>query len=790
MSNPRVRRLLPMLALLAVVSEGHARLAGGSFAVPDAADAEALVAVEPLRLTPRVEAPALEGVGWRRGRIFDCIDSLVVLLADPARPDRGALAYRIGQLYLATDMFKHRRTALDYLDQAIALDPGQFEAFRLRAATAEHMQYPGQAEQWYESATQAFPGEARGHVALGRFRLLEARKLVDRLRLAQARDAFAAGIAADSSAVEAWLGWGACNLVLGEYAATIQAGRRLSADSTLAGTGWLLSGAAHMGLRQDDAAEQAFQQGIARLDANTATVFREGEEFVMADALRRGYAAAADSSVLESVMLRHDDDWTWDDGVDLKRAGRDAAVRRAAVDAWWRDHNPWPTHLANRHLLTFWRRLVEADLLFGDPQTQDRGWDTEPGLAWVRWGPPTDTRYEAPGWGSLLDSVEDTPIRGEELETGVGYWMWIYRLPVGSFGLVFRDITYHKRWMTTKASRESLLALGKRAPLLSDHEERREPSFTVGMSTAAFPRGAGGTVVETYVGFQPLPMPALSEQQAAGAAHAVAALGIDSTDVALVELAIFDADHRRVDYVRRPLEAARRQGAMLQALGDEAAHAQAGPHLLQVGAQLPAGEYEIALDISDARDGAHRALRAKLSVEPNTTGILSLSDLELASSFAPYRAGQNVPPEFVKHAFTVLPIPDAVLPADAANVFVYYEIYNLATDPRGHTRFNVTYEIYHDRQRDRDEQPLSHFRRDGADRIDPLTVTFVEETSAVSQQRHVVKGATVDVASLPPGRYVLVVGVDDLLSGERCHRFRPFRKAKHTSAEASGAQAR
>jgi GWxTD domain-containing protein len=788
MPNARIRDFLAAFALLTVPCDGHARLDATPAGVPDSSGtAGSVMVVRPLRLAPQAGAPALEGAGWRAGRIFARIDSLSALFDDPTRPDRGALAHRIGQLYLATDMFKHRRTALDYLDQAIALDPGRFEAFRLRAATAERMQYPGQAAEWYETTTQTFPHESRGHVALGRFRLLEARKLVDREGLVRSREAFQQAVAADSSAVEAWLGWAACSLVLGEFESTLAAGQHLSADSTLAGTGWLLTGAAYMGLQQDEAAATAFERGVELLDAGTSAIFLKGEEFVMQDALRGGYAAAADSSVLESVMRRHDEDWTWEDGVDLKRAGKDAAVRQAAVEAWWRDRNPWPTHVANRHLLTFWKRLVEADVLFGDPETGDRGWDTEPGLAWVRWGPPTDTRYEAAGWGNLLDALEDTPLREENLQSGVAYWIWSYRLPAGSFGLVFRDITYHKRWMTTKNSRLSLLAIGKQAPLLSDHQERREPSFTVAFSTAAFPRSAASTTVETYVSFQPLPMPALSAEAAANAARAVAALGIDSTDVALVELAIFDADYRRVDYVRHPLHRGRRQGSLLRELGDQSADPQAGPLLLQVGAQLAAGEYEIALDVSDARDGAHRALRAKLLVEPATTGRLEVSELEFASSFTPYQAGQVVPTEFVKHAFTVLPVPDGVVAADAGNVFVYYEVYNLATDARGHTRFNVTYEVFRDRQRDRDEQPLAQFRRDGADRIDPLTMTFVEETSAVSQQRHVVKGAAVDIAALPPGRYVLVVTVEDLLSGERCNRYRPFRKAKSTPPGAAAA---
>jgi GWxTD domain-containing protein len=772
-------------------------------ALPDtAAVADCVAAVAgALRLMPPASDPPLEGQGLPMKRIFARIDSLDALLATPSTPDRGRLAFRLAQLYLATDMFKHRRTALEYLDQAIALDPALFEAYRLRAATAQRMQYPGQAERWYGQLTKTFPGQAQGHLGLAHFEFLEGRKLLDHERFTRARNAYAAAVSADSTSMAGWLGLGGCELILGEYAAAASTGDHLAASDSFATAGLLLAGAARTALQQDEAAWGAFHRALDSLDPWTRQLFLLGKGLVLEDALRHGYAAVADSATLLAAMQHQDGDWKPQDGINLKKAARDTTVRRVAVEAWWRDRNPWPTHLANRDRLVFWRRMVEADLLFGEEHGAGRGWETEPGMAWVRWGPPTETRYEAPGFGDLLDMFEGTPIRGERLGVGVsqhvGYWMWIYRLPDNAFGLLFRDLTYHKRWVTTRDSRQSLLAFSKQVPLIAEPPPQREPALAVGVVTAGFQRGAGRSTLEAYVAVTPLKPedspgpPAVAAAAASGtpalARPATAAspplplpadLRQDSTALALVELAVFDSGHHRIQYERHTLGAERRLGSLLRALGDAAARDGEGPLLLQFAADLPPGDYEVALDVTDVRDGGHRAVRSQVVLEPPTTGMLALSDLQLAATFSPCSAPLPIPVEFVKHGYGIIPVPAGVYAEATEDVYVYYEVYNLSTGKDGQTRFNVTYDIYRDRQSGNKGKPLKSFRRGGNDRIDPMSVTFLEETSGISAQRHVVKGGEVDIAELAPGRYVLVVTIEDLLSGEKTSRFQPFRKAK------------
>ena len=135
-----------------------------------------------------------------------------------------------------------------------------------------------------------------------------------------------------------------------------------------------------------------------------------------------------------------------------------------------------------------------------------------------------------------------------------------------------------------------------------------------------------------------------------------------------------------------------------------------------------------------------------------------------------------VPGEFIKHAFGVVPAAGGIFPFDADVLYVYYEVYNLELDDSMQTRFNVSYDVYKRSDRDKDKV-LTTYRREGMSRIDPLSMTYVEETTGRSPQRHVVKGGMVDIAGLGGGRYVLVVGIMDLNGGGTVERFVPFTKA-------------
>jgi hypothetical protein len=137
-----------------------------------------------------------------------------------------------------------------------------------------------------------------------------------------------------------------------------------------------------------------------------------------------------------------------------------------------------------------------------------------------------------------------------------------------------------------------------------------------------------------------------------------------------------------------------------------------------------------------------------------------------------------VPSEFVKYAHAVVPIPGSVLPAHAKRLFVYFEVRNLQTDASSRTRFNVTYQIYRQKATEPIRKAGRNLDAQKLAEMTPVGLTFVEESTGVSSDDLVVKGGEVDVGSLGPGRYVLVVQIEDLRSGKVANRYTPFVKSR------------
>jgi hypothetical protein len=197
-----------------------------------------------------------------------------------------------------------------------------------------------------------------------------------------------------------------------------------------------------------------------------------------------------------------------------------------------------------------------------------------------------------------------------------------------------------------------------------------------------------------------------------------------------------------------------------------------------VGASLAPGSYRLAVDVTQP-EGGHRALEVDLHLpSPAPPGLLALSDLQLASTFHPFVPGSDAPREFVKHAYGVVPVPSAVFPRDARELYVYFEVHNLRVGDDGRTRFDVGYRIYR-------QPPGTNVRRGGQTlrpeilaAMEPMGLTFTEESTGLSPDGLVVKGGNVDIADLPPGRYVLLVEIEDLLAQARVSRYVAFSKAR------------
>lgn len=717
----------------------------------------------------------LEGARLGRAELFARIDSLEAEHHRANDAARGRLAQRLGELYLATDLKKHRRLALAYLEEATALAPDEeMEAAQLRAAVAQRMGYPGDARKWMQGLVEKDPHAARPHSMLGRLDFLEARKRMRMEHFARAREAFARAASLDSTSVEAWYGLAVCAIALQDPQdgmRAVQALGRLVPERT---DTLFLEGALALAAGDADRAHLAFTEAIDQADAEVRAVFTDAEGFLEASDLERLAARVIERPVAQAALQRLGEEDRPGEEIDWSRALDDSLVRKRTLVAYWSGVNSRPTQAYNPQELEFWGRLVEADVLFGDPDSGVRGWSCPTGAALVRWGRPTSTFYDAGnpgGGGSILDDLDNAGVRllpGEFVPTGVPVWVWTYRRPDVHFSLVFTDASLNAIWTYGDSSARSVASYRKQQPLLFEAPAPDSSPLRLSVSRLIFPRGDDRAVLETLVGLRP------TEDFLGWNALATAA---GDSALPTVEWALYDEQNRRIDYRMERLTDEHRRAWLHDALGWENGDAVLDPYVLPIGAVVPAGNYRLAVESWGPRRRGHDAIVLDVTVpgsEPPT--MLELSDLQLASAFAPYRPSSDVPLRYAKFGQVVVPVPDLRLSADAQRAGVYFEVRNLAVDDSGATRFDVSYEVFASSREVRNLSLVSGFERRDLDRIDPLTLVFLEERTGVSPEGLVVKGTELELGSLEVGDYVLVVTVRDRIGEREAAKALPFRK--------------
>jgi GWxTD domain-containing protein len=365
-------------------------------------------------LTISLREPPLEGAQLTPERIFARIDSLELQHADAAGSARARLAKRLGELYLSLQMFKHRRLALEYLDEAIELEPENFDAARVRASAALSMRYERDARQGFERMVRAHGRDARPYWLLGRYHFQRGRRVLAARDFERARGAFLLAVQLDPRFADAWHGLAAAQLALMQWDAVLASAKKLIELSPQNPAGDYLAGAAYSALGDQELSAEHFERALAASDATTAAIFERGEGLLDEYSLLQNIHVAVDPQLLRRQMKERDPDWESGDELDtrdVRHLLRDDSIRAAAVADFWRERNVWPSHVVNSRLLTFWRRLVEADVLLGDVESGERGWQTPPGQAIARWGRPDRVHFEAGGFHTHASVWYDQGVR-------------------------------------------------------------------------------------------------------------------------------------------------------------------------------------------------------------------------------------------------------------------------------------------------------------------------------------------------------------------------------------------
>ncbi len=170
---------------------------------------------------------------------------------------------------------------------------------------------------------------------------------------------------------------------------------------------------------------------------------------------------------------------------------------------------------------------------------------------------------------------------------------------------------------------------------------------------------------------------------------------------------------------------------------------------------VPPGHYRMEVKARDKRTGRRGRYRQFIEVEAYPETGLRMSDLELAWRITE----NNEDGKFSKGELHVVPMPTRTY-GKGHSVSVYYEIYNLARDTFGRTRYRVAYTV--GRKGASDVGNIARLVRLRGNRQVEVEVA----SEQIGTEPTVVEYVAIQLGHQNDGRQVLQVSVTDLNSGE------------------------
>lgn len=175
----------------------------------------------------------------------------------------------------------------------------------------------------------------------------------------------------------------------------------------------------------------------------------------------------------------------------------------------------------------------------------------------------------------------------------------------------------------------------------------------------------------------------------------------------------------------------------------------------RVDLTAPPGAYRLALQMSRLNSNRLQAYHQEVEVPDYDSGRLLLSDLQVA--YRVVEAGTDPDPKSVRGKWQISAAPSRAFRAGDP-VYVYFEIYNLARDSFGNTRYEVGYEVRRGRKK------LKTLARKGSGEM--VTVSYQQVGTSPDESDYV----ELDLRKGKPGRHRVKMTVKDLVSGQQTVR--------------------
>lgn len=174
----------------------------------------------------------------------------------------------------------------------------------------------------------------------------------------------------------------------------------------------------------------------------------------------------------------------------------------------------------------------------------------------------------------------------------------------------------------------------------------------------------------------------------------------------------------------------------------------------QMAFSVDRGHYRLAISVRGERSGRESSYRTSFSSEDFASG-LALSDIVFARKIAP--AGDTS--IFTRGALEVVPHAYRVY-ARGVSIPIFFEIYNLAPDPRGAAAFKIEYKII----------PATRGKKSLRERFAGTPPVVASEFESSAYGAHDSQYIFVGTENLREGSYEVLITVTDRSSGQTAYR--------------------
>jgi hypothetical protein len=193
-------------------------------------------------------------------------------------------------------------------------------------------------------------------------------------------------------------------------------------------------------------------------------------------------------------------------------------------------------------------------------------------------------------------------------------------------------------------------------------------------------------------------------------------------------------------------------------------------HLLdRWSVRMPPGAYHFSLEVVDQKSGRSGAERETIVVENFTGESLRMSDVVLANAATRFSGEENSGLAlYQNNEVNLVPCLFNRFAADTP-IYVYYEVYNLALDANGQSRYRIDYVV-------ESQQETKSLVSRAFDRLGQLLgkgarpIAITSSFESAGDQRLEKLYQSIAMLGHPAGQYDLTIRLTDQISGQSAER--------------------